>query len=128
MSDNWKDLYQYADAKGFPSMTYKNSVKASNVPKKLFEECIPRCFPVGAQSYNESMMKCASNCKSKTIESYQMFKGIYTDKLTDEGYVVDANSAKNNENPFEGMTENKRLMSAMKNFEIHTAPATPAYL
>jgi hypothetical protein len=68
------------------------------------------------------MYKCASNCKSKTSESFRMFKGIFTERLTSEGFVVNSSNV---ENPFEDLTENKRLMSTMKNFDIQTVPNLP---
>ena len=91
MSDNWKQMYQYSENKGFPTTTYQKSVSKGNVPKKLFEECIPRCFPVGAQAYDSKMMKCASNCKSKTVESYNAFKEIFRERLGEDGFVTDPN-------------------------------------
>ena len=128
MSNNWKELYQYSEAKGFPTVDYQDAVKNNKVPRELYEQCIPKCFPVGAQEYNDSMMKCASNCKNKTAESYQMFKGIFTDRLTNDGYVMNKQAQEENENPFENMTENKRLLSAMKSFEVHTASPNPNYM
>ena len=117
----WKELYQYSNAKGFPVSSYKNSVSTDKtVPKKLFEDWIPRCFPAGAQTYTESMMQWASNCKAKTAESFKMFKGIYSEKLQDDGFMMNASTS---ENPFENMEANTRLQKTMQNFKVHTAPA-----
>ena len=128
MEEEWKKLYQYSDAKGFPTASYSNSVKASKVPKRLFEQCIPKCIPIGATNYTESMIKCASNCKNKTIESYQIFKGIYEDKLTNDGYMLEDQTKVKGSNPFEGLKENTRLTKVMKEFEVHTAPASSNYM
>eukprot|EP00345_Euplotes_harpa_P003705 CAMPEP_0168331252 /NCGR_PEP_ID=MMETSP0213-20121227/8220_1 /TAXON_ID=151035 /ORGANISM="Euplotes harpa, Strain FSP1.4" /LENGTH=68 /DNA_ID=CAMNT_0008334987 /DNA_START=245 /DNA_END=451 /DNA_ORIENTATION=+ len=68
------------------------------------------------------MMRCASNCKSKIIEGYQMFKGVYTDKLTNDGYSL------NEHNETEDMRSNKRMLNAMKDFEVHTATPSSNYV
>ena len=128
MSTDWMNNYQYINAKGFPSSTYQNTVKASKVPKKLFEQCIPKCFPPGASTYSESMMKCASNCKTKIIESYQMFNSVYTDRLSDEGYVLNEDSKEFETNSFKDMKVNQRLLNAKQNFEIHTIPDTSKFM
>lgn len=98
-----------------------------NCPKKLLEQCIPLCFPIGATEHTDSMMKCAMNCKRKTLESFQEFKDTYKSKLEDDGYVLSANSLKNDENPFKDMSINPRLESAKKNFTVHTASKVSAY-
>ena len=99
-----------------------------NAPKKLYEDCVPLCFPAGAQEHTESMMEWAMNCKKKTSETFSFFKEIYKHKLEEDGYIVKENSLKNEANPFEGMEANPRFLSAKKNFEVHIAPADPNYL
>ena len=114
------------ESHSFKTSSFQNTASSHNVPKKLFEECIPICFPTGAQVYTDSMLNCAVNCKSKTIETYNAFKKIYKEKLENDGFVLNANSYKNEDNPFEGMESNPRMQSAMKNFKVHTAPLTVA--
>ena len=65
------------------------------------------------------MLPIANN---KTIESYKIFKGIYEARLEDEGFILADESSIQSENPFEGMKTNTRLLNAMKDFEVHTAP------
>ncbi|CAI2381928.1 unnamed protein product [Moneuplotes crassus] len=99
-----------------------------NAPKKLFEECVPLCFPAGAQEYSDSMMQCAMNCKSKTSQTFLAFKEIYKERLQDDGYVINENSYKNSANPFEGMEGNPRLINAKKNFTVEISPPSRNYL
>ncbi|CAI2381858.1 unnamed protein product [Moneuplotes crassus] len=111
---------------------FKNSkpdaATVRNAPKKLYEECFPRCFPQGATEYTDSMMQCAMNCKSKLSQSFLSFKETYRERLEDDGYVIDGDSYQNNQNPFLGMKSNPRMLNVKKNFKVEMAPASSNYV
>ena len=56
-----------------------------------------------------------------------MFNSVYKGRLEDDGFIIKKSEDTQN-NPFEEMTMNQRLIDVKKNFKIHTVPETPNLL
>ena len=57
-----------------------------------------------------------------------MFNSVYTDRLVEEGFVLDKDSKEFGTNSFKDMKVNQRFLNVKQNFEIHTIPDTSKFM